>query len=924
MNSLPRVLGISFLVAVVGASSSLGQAKYPKPPDEYSVQFRYRIQADRNERVRQFEEMTKNLGMLGFKETETDDSDLAMFDPSAERMIGTIPSKTAREILRDPRIKTVLIVPSGFTPPADEKDRVKVALDIHSGFGLETQRLFSQQTRQILENFGFRDDVGYDRRNYSLLRGTIPWINVKMLLKDLRTQPTGWFLPLTHIDDLPEPYKTVLPIRLIEVMPEEGAPAPVAMQQPLPPIPAEQPQLAKLTADLRRRLLQEGKKDEKLRVELVLVESPGEADNSWREAIIRANPTTSIEGRLGNVITIEVLAGDQAVQIARLPIVLSVRLPCSASASPNESSKKDQPKKDEPNEKTAYHDLVQVQVLTPPIDVLKETRLDRLHARGLRGAGQRVAIIDTDFNGYEKFVGKELPRSTTYVDLTAERNREIQPEPGETAPGVLGHGTQLALAVRFAAPDADIALVRVAGDAPYQIVSAYRFMLGDFTQPESFRVRREELESDVASVRVERARANDQYRKAFDDFDDDEPARLRRREAKLAIAVVEEKERNLTARANRLLKLEQDLVRLNGCKIILNNLGWNAGQPLDGASAISRFLDRKMLVPRTNPVRNSAKRPHPTLWFQPAGDTRGQSWTGLFRDADGNGVMEFAAPGTPLRPGRWTPELNFLAFRTDSPEDVLDLPMNARVRITVQWREAHDRDVAEDVYREPIAPLNMMLLRQRDPNAEKAPSDEMEPIAQSEGLAERLWVEREFGIYEQSLDVMLPAGGRYALRVEGKVPLGTRPGGSLGIADQAVHWELRPRLFIEVLDAPTKAKGRIVFSDYVSHLGGVAVPADAQSAIAVGAMHATRKPEPFSAIGAGPNSELQVKPDVMTYDRLPNLGGGPAQGSAFSAALATGVGTSLLSGGAQPAYFMQYLRIPPGHVFVVPDSWIKK
>jgi len=66
------------------------------------------------------------------------------------------------------------------------------------------------------------------------------------------------------------------------------------------------------------------------------------------------------------------------------------------------------------------------------------------------------------------------------------------------------------------------------------------------------------------------------------------------------------------------------------------------------------------------------------------------AWLGQFRDADGNGIMEFIPPGAPLKPGRWSPELNFLAFRSDRDADAPDLPAGTRLRITIQWREAHD------------------------------------------------------------------------------------------------------------------------------------------------------------------------------------------------------------------------------------------
>jgi len=65
-----------------------------------------------------------------------------------------------------------------------------------------------------------------------------------------------------------------------------------------------------------------------------------------------------------------------------------------------------------------------------------------------------------------------------------------------------------------------------------------------------------------------------------------------------------------------------------------------------------------------------------------AGDTRGQAWAGPFRDADGNGVMEFAPATAPLPPGRWTHELNFLAWQPAEGTRTADLPAGARIRLS--------------------------------------------------------------------------------------------------------------------------------------------------------------------------------------------------------------------------------------------------
>src|SRR5262249_38750950 len=148
------------------------------------------------------------------------------------------------------------------------------------------------------------------------------------------------------------------------------------------------------------------------------------------------------------------------------------------------------------------------------------------------------------------------------------------------------------------------------------------------------------------------------------------------------------------------------LLDLEGIAIVAMPLVWHDGLPLGGTSPLSRWADGQPL-----------RRP---LWFQSIGNTRGQAWTGLYQDADGNGIMEFASPTTPLKPGRWSHELNFIAWQPYQGKQALDLPAGARVRVSLQWREPHDPDYfvrvsQRDVYRRPLADLSLTVLRQRDP-----------------------------------------------------------------------------------------------------------------------------------------------------------------------------------------------------------------
>src|SRR5439155_19502493 len=116
----------------------------------------------------------------------------------------------------------------------------------------------------------------------------------------------------------------------------------------------------------------------------------------------------------------------------------------------------------------------------------------------------------------------------------------------------------------------------------------------------------------------------------------------------------------LHRRQERYLRLQQDLKRLAGIRVVTSTLVWNDGYAVDGTSVLSRYFD-------DTPFRAA-------FWFQAAGNTGGQTWAGLFRDVDGNGVLEFTAPRMPLHPGHWTPELNFFAWQPFSGSASAELP----------------------------------------------------------------------------------------------------------------------------------------------------------------------------------------------------------------------------------------------------------
>src|SRR5262249_22157646 len=160
-------------------------------------------------------------------------------------------------------------------------------------------------------------------------------------------------------------------------------------------------------------------------------------------------------------------------------------------------------------------------------------------------------------------------------------------------------------------------------------------------------------------------------------------------------------------------------------------------------------------------------------WFQSAGNTHGQSWFGMGRDDDGNGVLEFAQ-GPPPK-GSWSRELNFLAWQPYAGARTPELPEGTKVRVSLQWHEAHDPDYfvrpgEPDRYRRPLAEMRLVLLRQRDPEGKEIPADVMDVVARSPVLPQRIDNQPSFSIYEAALEFTVEKAGRYAVRIEKATP----------------------------------------------------------------------------------------------------------------------------------------------------------
>jgi hypothetical protein len=197
----------------------------------------------------------------------------------------------------------------------------------------------------------------------------------------------------------------------------------------------------------------------------------------------------------------------------------------------------------------------------------------------------------------------------------------------------------------------------------------------------------------------------------------------------------------------------------------------------------------------------------------------------------------------------------------------------------------------------------------------------MELVASTVGGPERLANHPSSATYEQRLDLPIDAAGRYAVRIEGRVPRGIRPAGTPTFPAIEEFWELRPRLFVNGTEAGKP--GRAVFLDYATDEGSLGMPADARMLVTVGAADQEGRPESWSTMGPPLNRGLLTKPNILAYDSVPIPGarGSRARGTSLSTAFAAGTTASMLSAGMPPGYLERAFTAPPPKLLTVPQRF---
>jgi hypothetical protein len=878
------------LVFLCTSGHLLAQPKCPDRPSEYDVRLSYRILALGQIHITLFDEMMNELKAAGLQLDPIDREDMDRLRSGEEiaRLSGMLPTASIDDVLRIPHVRTLLLTPKGYRlPPAvDQRVLVDVRLAAVIGPGLQ-QRLW-QQTRLRLAAYGrFTEKVGYDSRNYTRLFGTLPSAEVELLLEDLRLRSSGWLVPDVPAEELPMPLRAVSPLRVVEVI---DVPLGVPESEDVPPLHGTKTgieHLDKVSPELRAAL-ESGKPQSRTeRIEVVFLQEPTEGNGVLAGALATV-PGAEVEGRLGQVVTF-VAPAAAARAFAGLPTVATVRSPRWASLQlPTNAS-------------------------GGSATTLRAANLDRLHGLGYRGAGVCVAIIDTSFAGWESFVGRGLPKSTTLIDFTAARNYAITPDPD---PGPednsTASGTAAALSAAAAAPEARLVLIRISPDAAYMLLDACRAIAGEAFQPDAVKARRRELSTDVDLLPAERERVLELRAKAQATFDLESVEAVRlRKDADEAADRLRAAEKLLTERLRRLARLQEDLKSLREVSVVACGVNWNEGYPLDTSSALSQYLSGRLAV-------RGHRGSDPVSWFQAVGDNRGQIWGGLYRDVDGSGTMEFAHPGERPPAGRWTTGLNFLKWWPLNSQTTTDLPSGIRVRVVLQWREVRDLGTFEPLGSQ--ANLHILALRQRDPTGRQLCSDDLNVIARSAQGPLLVARTARTATFEQALEFDVPAPGGYAVRIEGSAQSVMQVSLPVSIPAMEAFWELQPRLIVTAIG---RRDGHVILGDYQSDQGGPGMPADGVWVRTIGTSPTAGEPESRSVRGSYPGLGLMAKPTFTTINGVA-ISGGSFAGTGPSAALAAGTAASMLSAGAPKMTDWHWLAVPRGGLFQVPEAWLEQ
>ncbi len=743
-------------------------------PTKVRVVLHYSIDAERFTRIFAYREMMAQLKSAGFERDYEEDPDPSEPENAHHILLtGILPSKSVHRVASLTAIRSVLATPEGFDLGKTPDALVRVEMMLGRG----SQRILletSGATHADLEKLGFKEAGVYDTYLGTRLLGMIPTASLMKIGLTLGK-------PLSKENTRP----LYQPVLVLWADPQAQGVAAIPGPEMLPA------GMEKVAPELRTVITEANKV---IRVE-VLFDEPFPDQASAIKHLAEIAPKVAFEALLGPAVTI-MGPVTEVRKMANLAEVNAIR-PGPYATSGSVSLIK------------GYQPVRKELVRSESVDIGKG-----------KSSRETIAILDDDFRGWPGLTkgASGVTNGIRYIDLTAERNGQILPDPFLGPANEKGHGTILAQNLMNSHPDSKLILVRVDSSVPAMVHRIARAISGDDALVDEVLAQRmAEIRNDRQDLQDLRAGVEKRWKdENGDDFAEDLKSVQLRMDYQKRLKETESLEKAHHLRLERLLAHQAILTELAKVRLVLCPLVWNEGLPRSGASSLSRWMDDR-------PFRGA-------LWLQSAGDRPGQSWNGTLRDHDGNGVMEWS----PLNDGKdpFPAENMSLYFQPQGVGQVQpELPVGTLVRVTVQWREPRDpyfTKTDRKSSRLPIADLKPKLVR-------------VEPTKGNLRLADRAIVGQASGppllidhtlnsaVFESHIFFEAPTAGRFELRLEGRVPDSINPAGAPQLPVNRQKPEIHPGVWLK-----TFSPGGVVLFSQPGERPMVGVPGDAQSVLTVG------------------------------------------------------------------------------------------
>ncbi len=762
-------------------------------PDHYHVRFRVKLDADSRaptQRWIQYQELVKRLRQVGFEQEPLKAEEWRYNDI----LRGKLPAKAVPTLLNIIHVRSIVLIPSGWDATLESTEPVLVEIWLTNGFHYDRQQAIRRLARERLDKLGFVEAIAHDSEFGMRLLGWLPANRVFALLEPVHELEE---LNYAELPLLRAPNYISL-FHLAEVLTQPGKVQPPKVSQPVPGWPEKVTPELKLSPEIRSLIGQAGGNKKPRRIELIFrdISNASELFGRVRSLVGSAE----LEGSLGPILWVRLPLSDMP-KLAELPEVSSIRLP------------------------------------QPPLNIGQGQR--RLHYvrlgefRPIRHSPAallryreplRVAILATDFRGWENLRGRTLPVETYLIDYTRWFSPDLEPT---CAPVVSDAGLAIAEEISRIAPVQELYLVRICETAPYQVAEVLRRIDGVPEMPILMRQRLADISSQANVLVEEERKLRLSKQRLLSDWRLDDPAYWKKRDEFLQMEkdwqARKRQHSELVYRVSEFFYLERRLMRANTVVVVP---WWRDGYPsLPDVRPSLRWL----------PELTSQH----VSYIQVVPEQGEGEWWGWWRDRNNDGVMEFRDLDLPryveLRAEDWSnrranvwprnvsAELNWLGWQawadpgkhTTMPARAASavLPPQATLQLVVQWREAHDprwANAEEDFYRKPLTSMVVEVLQPIVGSDGALPQDLYTIVARSEGLPERVENHSRYAIYELRLQFRTgKTPARYAVRLRGYPPIGTTPP---GISQQQVErQEIWLRLSAEVMEQPLRQQGRVIW-----------------------------------------------------------------------------------------------------------------